>query len=125
MQKKPSNRSFGLLFSFVFILITFWPLIISEPIRVWALIISLIFLILGLLDSRFLSPLNKYWIKLGELLGRIIAPLVLMLIFFTILTPIGLTLKLFGKDLLKIKKIKSLKSYWITKKKINSMDRQF
>lgn len=125
MQKKPSNRSFGLLFSFVFILITFWPLIISEPIRVWALIISLIFLILGLLDSRFLSPLNKYWIKLGELLGRIIAPLVMMLIFFTILTPIGLTLKLFGKDLLKIKKIKSLKSYWITKKKINSMDRQF
>ena len=124
MQKKPSNRSFGLLFSFVFILITFWPLIISEPIRVWALIISLIFLILGLLDSRFLSPLNKYWIKLGELLGRIIAPLVMMLIFFTILTPIGLTLKLFGKDLLKIKKIKSLKSYWITKKKINSMDRQ-
>ena len=103
MQKKPSNRSFGLLFSFVFILITFWPLIISEPIRVWALIISLIFLILGLLDSRFLSPLNKYWIKLGELLGRIIAPLVMMLIFFTILTPIGLTLKLFGKDLLKIK----------------------
>lgn len=125
MQKKPSNRSFGLLFSFVFILITFWPLIISEPIRVWALITSLIFLILGLLDSRFLSPLNKYWIKLGELLGRIIAPLVMMLIFFTILTPIGLTLKLFGKDLLKIKKIKSLKSYWITKKKINSMDRQF
>ena len=125
MQKKPSNRSFGVLFSFVFILITFWPLIISEPIRVWALITSLIFLILGLLDSRFLSPLNKYWIKLGELLGRIIAPLVMMLIFFTILTPIGLTLKLFGKDLLKIKKIKSLKSYWITKKKINSMDRQF
>ena len=125
MQKKPSNRSFGLLFSFVFILITFWPLIISEPIRVWALITSLIFLILGLLDSRFLSPLNKYWIKLGELLGRIIAPLVMMLIFFTILTPIGLTLKLVGKDLLKIKKIKSLKSYWITKKKINSMDRQF
>ena len=125
MQKKPSNRSFGLLFSFVFILITFWPLIISEPIRVWALITSLIFLILGLLDSRFLSPLNKYWIKLGELLGRIIAPLVMMLIFFTILTPIGLTLKLFVKDLLKIKKIKSLKSYWITKKKINSMDRQF
>ena len=125
MKPQSSNRSFGLLFSFVFILITFWPLIISEPIRVWALITSLIFLILGVLDSRFLIPLNKYWIKFSELLGSIIALLVMMIIFFTILTPIRLSLILFGKDLLKIKKIKSLKIYWITKKKINSMDRQF
>ena len=125
MQKKASNRSFGLLFSFVFLIITFWPLINSEPIRLWALIISLSFLFLGILNSKILSPLNKGWIKFGELLGKIIAPIVMFLVFFIILTPIGILLKLFGKDLLKIKKNKLIKSYWINRKNITSMDRQF
>ena len=125
MQKKASNRSFGLLFSFVFLIITFWPLLNSEPIRLWALIISLTFLFLGILNSKILSPLNKGWIKFGELLGKIIAPIVMFLVFFIILTPIGMLLKLFGKDLLKIKKNKLIKSYWINRKNITSMDRQF
>ena len=125
MQKKASNRSFGLLFSFVFLIITFWPLLNSEPIRLWALIISLTFLFLGILNSKILSPLNKGWIKFGELLGKIIAPIVMFLVFFIILTPIGILLKLFGKDLLKIKKNKLIKSYWINRKNITSMDRQF
>ena len=125
MQKKASNRSFGLLFSFIFLIITFWPLLNSEPIRLWALIISLTFLFLGILNSKILSPLNKGWIKFGELLGKIIAPIVMFLVFFIILTPIGILLKLFGKDLLKIKKSKLIKSYWINRKNITSMDRQF
>lgn len=125
MQKKASNRSFGLLFSLVFLIITFWPLLNSEPIRLWALIISLTFLFLGILNSKILSPLNKGWIKFGELLGKIIAPIVMFLVFFIILTPIGILLKLFGKDLLKIKKNKLIKSYWINRKNITSMDRQF
>ncbi len=125
MQKKASNRSFGLLFSFIFLIITFWPLLNSEPIRLWALIISLTFLFLGILNSKILSPLNKGWIKFGELLGKIIAPIVMFLVFFIILTPIGMLLKLFGKDLLKIKKNKLIKSYWINRKNITSMDRQF
>ena len=83
------------------------------------------FLILGLLNSKVLEPLNKGWIKFGELLGRIIAPVVMFLVFFIILTPIGIVLKLFGKDLLKIKKNKLIKSYWIHRKNITSMDRQF
>ena len=125
MQKKASNRSFGLLFSFVFLIITFWPLLNSEPIRLWALIISLVFLILGLLNSKILVPLNKVWVKFGEFLGKIIAPIVMFLIFFTILTPIAILLKLLGKDLLKIKKNKLMKSYWINRKNITSMNRQF
>ena len=125
MQKKASNRSFGLLFSFIFLIITFWPLLNSEPIRLWALIISLTFLFLGILNSKILSTLNKGWIKFGELLGKIIAPIVMFLVFFIILTPIGMLLKLFGKDLLKIKKNKLIKSYWINRKNITSMDRQF
>ena len=72
-----------------------------------------------------LTPLNKAWIKFGELLGRVIAPIVMLVIFFSILTPIGLLLKFFGKDLLQIKNNKSIKSYWISRKNINSMDRQF
>ena len=83
------------------------------------------FLILGILNSKILAPLNKGWVKFGELLGRIIAPFVMFLVFFIILTPIGIILKLFGKDLLKIKKNKLLKSYWIHRKNITSMNRQF
>ena len=105
MQKKASNRSFGLLFFIVFSIIAFWPLLNSGAIRFWALTISLAFLILGILNSKILTPLNKGWVKFGELLGRIVAPLVMFLVFFIILTPIGILLKLLGKDLLKIKKI--------------------
>ena len=125
MQKRASNRSFGLLFFIVFLVIACWPLFYSEMIRLWALAISLVFLFLGLLNSKILGPLNKGWVKFGELLGKIIAPFVMFMVFFIILTPIGIILKLFGKDLLKIKKNKSSKSYWIHRKNITSMNRQF
>ena len=86
--KKSSNKSFGILFFLVFFLIGLWPLLNGENIRVWAIILSLIFLLLGLFDSKILSPLNNSWIRLGEVLGRIIAPLVMALIYFVILTPL-------------------------------------
>lgn len=125
MQKKANNRSFGLLFSIIFLIIACWPLLNEESIRLWSLVVSLLFFILGLLDSKILTPLNKSWVKFGELLGSIIAPFIMFIIFFVILTPIGIVLKIFGKDLLKVKKNKTLKSYWISKTKINSMDKQF
>ncbi len=125
MQKKASNRSFGLLFFIVFLIISLWPLLNSEAYRLWALIISLIFLFLGVIDSRILNPFKSAWIKLGEFLGKIIAPIVMFLVFFTILTPTGIILRLFGKDLLKIKKDKTCKSYWVDRKNITSMNRQF
>ncbi len=125
MQKKANNRSFGLLFSIIFLIIACWPLLNEESIRLWSLVVSLLFFILGLLDSKILTPLNKSWVKFGELLGSIIAPFIMFIIFFVILTPIGIVLKIFGKDLLKVKKNKTLKSYWVSKTKINSMDKQF
>ena len=125
MQKKASNRSFGLLFFIVFLIIALWPLLNSEAYRLWALIISLIFLFLGVIDSQVLSPFKSAWIKLGEFLGKVIAPIVMFLVFFTILTPTGIILRLFGKDLLKIKKDKTCKSYWVDRKNISSMNRQF
>ena len=125
MKPKSSNRSFGLLFFVVFFIVGLWPLINSDPIRIWALSLSLIFLILGVINSKLLNPLNFYWIRFGEILGKVIAPIIMLIVFFIILTPIGIVLRLFGKDLLKLKKNKFLTSYWVSRKKINSMDRQF
>ena len=125
MQKKANNRSFGLLFSIIFLIISLWPLLNSEAYRLWALIISLIFLFLGVIDSQVLSPFKSAWIKLGEFLGKVIAPIVMFLVFFTILTLTGIILRLFGKDLLQIIKDKTCKSYWVDRKNISSMNRQF
>ena len=120
-----SNRSFGIIFFIVFLLISLWPILKGLEIRVWALIISLIFLLLGLINSNFLTPLNKTLIKFGILLGKIIAPLVMGLIFFLIVTPIGLLLRIFGKDVLNLKFSKA-NSYWLKREKnIQTMKKQF
>jgi len=125
MEKISSNRSFGILFSIVFAAIAFWPLLNLGEIRVWSVIVSSIFLLLGLINSKLLHPLNLIWVKFGELIGKIVAPLVMALIFFIILTPIGLFLRLIGKDLLNIK-LNNNKTYWIKRdKKPGSMKRQF
>ena len=112
--KISSNRSFGIVFFIVFLLISLYPLTYSEEIRIWSSIISLSFLILGLLNSKILTPLNKLWFKFGILLGKIISPLIMGIIFFLVVTPIGLIMRLFGKDVLNLKYNKS-QSYWIEK----------
>ena len=125
MKEISSNRSFGILFSLVFLVIALWPIIYNGSIRIWPVPVSFIFLVLGLLNSKLLNPLNFVWVKFGELLGIIIAPLVMALIYFIILTPIGLFMRLIGKDLLNTKFSKN-RSYWIKReKKIGSMKRQF
>ena len=112
--KISSNRSFGIVFFIVFLLIAFYPLIYSGEIRIWSLIVSLIFLILGLINSRILTPLNKLWFKFGILLGKIISPIIMGIIFFLVVTPIGLIMRLLGKDVLNLK-FNANKSYWIEK----------
>ena len=109
-----SNKSFGIVFFIVFLIISFYPLINQENIRVWSLIISLIFLILGLLNSKILNPFNKLWFKFGIILGRIISPLVMGIIFFFVVTPIALLMKLLNKDILNLKFNKK-DTYWIEK----------
>ena len=126
MNKKSSNKSFGILFFVVFLGLGLWPLTNDNNPNIYLIIISIIFLILGLLNSKLLSPLNSFWIKFGELLGKIIAPVVMVIIYFLILTPISLIVRLFGKDLLGLKFSKQLKTYWIKRKKdLGSMDKQF
>tara|TARA_B100001029_G_C14753069_1_gene281851 strand:+ start:68 stop:445 length:378 start_codon:yes stop_codon:yes gene_type:complete len=125
MEKIASNRSFGILFFIVFLIIGLWPLINGETVRVWSISISIIFLILGIINSKFLTPLKIIWIKLGETLGKFIAPIVMGIIYFIIITPIGLFMRLIGKDLLNTKLFKK-KSYWIKRtKNIGPMNRQF
>ena len=121
-----SNKSFGIVFFIVFLIISLYPLINQEEFRVWAIFISLIFLILGLINSNLLTPLNKAWIKFGILLGNIISPLVLGIIFFLIVLPTGLLMRLLKKNFLGLKFDKNLKSYWINKEKqLSSMKNQF
>ncbi len=130
MKKVPvkisSNRSFGFLFFVVFFAISFWPLISQGDLRLWAFILSLVFLVLGVLNSRFLTPLNKLWFKFGILLGSIVSPIVMGAVFFIIVTPMGLIMRFLGKDLLRINKNRNISTYWINRdKQKNTMKKQF
>ena len=98
-----SNKSFGIVFFIVFFIIALFPLINEGEIKIWSLIISIIFLILGLKNSKILSPLNKIWFKFGIFLGKIISPLIMGIIFFLVVTPIGILMRIFKKDLLNLK----------------------
>ena len=109
-----SNRSFGIVFSIAFLLISLYPLINGENLRLWSLIISIVFFVLGIINSNLLKPLNKLWFKFGLLLGKIISPIIMGIIFFLVVTPIGFIMKLLGKDLINLKFNKE-KSYWIEK----------
>ena len=130
MKKVPikisSNRSFGFLFFVVFFVISLWPLKSQGDLRLWALILSLVFLVLGVLNSRFLTPLNKLWFKFGILLSSIISPIVMGAVFFIVVTPTGIIMRFLGKDLLRINKNKPVSTYWINRdKQKNSMKKQF
>ena len=109
-----SNRSFGLVFFVVFLLISIYPFLKDGNIRIWPLIISFIFLVLGLLNSNLLSPLNKLWFKFGLFLGKIISPIVMGIIFFLVVTPIAVIMRLLKKDLLNLK-FEENNTYWIDK----------
>ena len=112
--KVGSNRSFGIVFFVVFLLIALYPFTYGGEIRIWSVIASLIFLVSGLLNSKFLTPLNKLWFRFGIFLGKIISPVIMGIIFFLVVTPIGFILRLLGKDVLNLKYSKN-KSYWIEK----------
>ena len=123
----PTNKNFGLVFFVVFFLIFIEPIIRNDELRYWSLIVSIIFLILGLINSKILSPLNKIWFQFGLLIGKLVSPIIMGLVFFLVVTPTSLLLRLFGKDILKIKKKKkSEKSYWLEKSgKTSKMKNQF
>jgi hypothetical protein len=123
--KISSNKSFGIVFFVVFLIIGLFPLINDQEIKIWSILTSLIFLILGLINSKILTPLNKIWFKFGILLGKIVSPIVMGLIFFLVVTPIALIMKILKKDLLNLR-YNNDKSYWIEKNEPKSkMKNQF
>ena len=124
-MKKSSSKSFGYLFFGLFLILSLWPVLNDNSINFLFLIISAVFLILTILKAKILDFLNNYWIKLGELLGRVVAPIIMFLVFFVIVTPLSLLTKLLKKDLLNMR-FNDSKTYWTNKvKKIDSMDKQF
>ena len=124
-KKKDTNRSFGILFFIVFSIISIWPVLSGGELRLWSLILAIIFLIMGITKSRFLTPFNRAWIKFGELLGVIISPLIMGLVYFLVVLPIGILMRAFGKDLLSLKFNKNIKTYRNKKEAKTNFDKQF
>ena len=124
--KISSNRNFGLVFFVVFLIVALWPLKSEENIKLWSLALSIIFFILGILNSKLLTPLNKLWFKFGILLGSIVSPIIMGIVYFLVVTPIGIFMRFLGKDLLKTSKVKNVSTYWIKRHKQHStMKKQF
>ena len=120
-----TNKSFGIVFFIFFLIVSIFPLFKEGDIRIWSFIIAIIFLILGLLNSKFLTPLNKIWFKFGILLGSFISPIVMGIVFFFIVTPTSIIMRVLGKNLLNLKK-GNKKTYWVERSKIQSkMRNQF
>ena len=124
--EQSSEKSFGVVFSIVFLIVSLYPLINSESLRIWALVVSIIFFLLAFLAPKILVLPNKLWFKFGLLIGSIVAPIVITLVYFVTVLPTGLIMHLLGKDLLKQKLDKNAKSYWIERKQpMGSMKNQF
>ena len=120
-----TNKSFGIVFFLFFLIVSIFPLFKDEDIRVWSLIIAIIFLVFGLLNSKVLTPLNKIWFKFGILLGSFVSPIVMSIVFFAIVTPTSIIMRVLGKNLLNLKK-GNKKTYWVERSKIQSkMRNQF
>ena len=124
--KVSSIKSFGIVFFLVFIIIALYPLLNENSIRVWSLFVGFIFLFLGITNSPLLKPLNLIWFKFGISLGKLIAPIVMGIVYFTIVFPTFLLLKLFKRNYLNIKYERNKSSYWIDiKDKKTTMKDQF
>ena len=124
--EKSSEKSFGVVFAIVFLIVALYPLINSEDIRIWAVIVSAVFLLLAFVAPQALNLPNRLWFKFGILLGSIIAPIVMALVYILTVLPTGLIMRLLGKDLLKPRLDKNTKSYWIERKEpMGPMKNQF
>ena len=126
MGKISSNRSFGVVFFIFFLILSLFPLLKNNQVNFYFLVTAIVFLALGLLNAKILTPLNKYWIKFGDVLGKFISPIIMFLIYFFTVFPVNLLLRLFNKDVMYLKLHKKNKSYWI-KKEVNdtNMNNQF
>jgi hypothetical protein len=125
-SKSGSIKSFGIVFFFVFMIIGLYPLLNDHGVRVWSVIVSFIFLFLGIVNSPILKPLNLIWFKFGLFLGKFIAPIVMGIVYFIVVFPTFLLLKLIKKNYLNISYEKNKTSYWLNiRDKTTTMKDQF
>jgi hypothetical protein len=123
-RSQKNNITFGMLFFIFFLIVGLYPLISSGTIRIWSIILSLVFLIITIIKPNLFTSLNKLWIKFGILLGKIISPIVMGFVFFFVVTPIGIIMKILKKDVMALKR--GATSYWIAREdKVQSMKKQF
>jgi hypothetical protein len=111
-----SDRTFGMVFAAVFLVVAVWPLFYGEMLRWWALAIAAFFATVAILKPALLAGLNRQWAKLGLLLGKVVSPVALGILFYCVIAPIGLLMRLTGKDPLRLKLDRETDSYWITRK---------
>ena len=126
MDKKSGNKSFGIVFFIFFLILSLFPLLKNNQVNFYFLVTALVFLVLGLLNAKILTPLNKYWVKFGDILGKFVSPIIMFFIYFFTVFPVNLLLRLFNKDVMYLKLHRKNKSYWI-KKEVNdtNMNNQF
>lgn len=110
-----SDRSFGLVFTAVFLIVGFWPLLSGNAIRLWALAVSAVFLALALLRPTLLHPLNRAWMRFGMLLHRVVSPVIMAVMFYLVFTPVGVVMRLLGKDPLRLRMEREAETYWISR----------
>lgn len=111
--KRSNERSFGIVFAVVFAVVGLWPLLSGKVPRGWALGLAAVFLLLGLFWQAPLRPLNRLWLRFGLLLHAVVNPLIMALLFYVTVVPVGLLMRLLGKDLLRLKRDSKISSYWI------------
>ena len=122
--KRKDNITFGILFFILFLIIGLYPLKSEGLIRIWSVVLSLVFLIITIIRPNLFTFINKLWIQFGILLGKIISPIVMGLVFFFVVTPIGILVRIFKKDVMGLKR--DANTYWIKREdKLQSMKKQF
>ena len=121
---KKDNITFGIFFFIFFLIVGLYPLVSVEVIRIWSVVLSLIFLIITIIRPNLFTFLNRSWIQFGTFLGKIISPIVMGFVFFFVVTPIGILVRILKKDVMGLKRGAS--SYWINRDdKFQSMKKQF
>ena len=121
---KKNNIIFGMIFFLLFLVIGLYPLKSDGDIRIWSIVLSLVFIIITIIKPNLFTFLNKLWIKFGILLGKIVSPIIISFIFFFLVIPTGIFVRILKKDIMGLKRRKS--SYWINRdNKLQSMKKQF
>lgn len=127
--KTGSDKAFGIVFACFFVAIALYPLVSSQGVRLWALAVAAVFMVLAFLSPSLLTPLNKAWMRLGLIIGLVVSPIIMSVMFYLVITPIGLLMRLLGHDLLRLKPNPDTASYWIVRNReqdpMQSMRNQF